>query len=177
MPPFNYIRGEDMKSGNKCAVCIHQDRDLIDQRLVSGLSVRAVADEFGIGRMSVQRHRANHLPAEMVKAKQLTEVDQADKLLERVEGLYDKALRIQEQAESEQKYQAAVGAIKEARSSLELIAKLVGELKSGTHINLTYSPQWVSLRQILVQTLEPYPEIRGQVVEALEEAEKVEVLD
>jgi len=164
-----------MKPGAKCAVCVHPDKDLINQRIIAGLSVRAIGEEFDLGRMAIQRHRAGHLPREMLKAKQLTEIDQADKLLDRVEGLYDKAVIIMEKAESEGKYGNAVQAIKEARSNLELVARLIGELKSGVHVNLTYSPQWVTLRQVLVNTLEPYPEIQGKVVEALEEAEYVEI--
>jgi len=68
-------------------------------------------------------------------------------------------------------------AIKEARSSLELLAKISGDLKSGTQVNLTYSPQWTELRAVLVDTLEPYPEVATKVVNALEEAEKHEVID
>lgn len=166
-----------MKTGPKCTVCTHADKNLINERIVSGFSVRKIAEEFNLDRMAVQRHRENHLPRELLKSKQLQEMEQADLLLSRVEGLYDKAMNIMEKAEQNGKYQPAVSAIKEARSNLELIARLIGELKTGTHINLTYSPQWVSLRQVLIQTLEPYPEIKGQVVEALEEAEKVEVID
>lgn len=150
---------------------------MINERILTGFSVRKIAEEFDVDRMAVQRHREGHLPRDMVKSKQLQEMEQADKLLERVEGLYDKALDLMAKAEADGKFQPAVSAIKEARSNLELIARLVGELKTGTHINLTYSPQYVELRQILVNTLEPFPEVRDKVVKALDCAEQTEVID
>ncbi len=163
--------------GRDCKVCSHEDRNVIDQRLISGTPTRQIADEFGIGRESVNRHKNNHLPAELLKSKKLAEITAADSLIVRVEGLYDKALTLLNKAEIDGKWTAATGAIKEARSSLELIAKISGELKTGTTINLTYSPQWTELRQVLITTLEPYPEIRDRVVLALEEAEHTEIID
>jgi hypothetical protein len=166
-----------MKTGNKCEVCTHPDKTTIEERMLSGVSVRKLADEFNIGRMSVQRHRQNHLPHELIKSKKLQEMKTADDLVSRIEGLYEKAIHLITIAEQDKKYQPAVSAIKEARSSLELLAKISGELKTGTTINLTYSPQWVNLRAVLVDTLQEYPEVCGKVVHALEEAEKVEVID
>ncbi len=166
-----------MKTGPKCAVCTHEDKDLINQRMLSGLSVRAIAEEFDIGRMAVQRHRQNHLPHELVKSKKLKEMEEADELINRIQGLYKKAIELINVAEKDKKYAPAVSAIKEARASLELMAKITGDLKVGNTYNITYSPQWTNLRQVLVNVLEPYPDIAGKVVSALEEAEKVEIID
>ncbi len=163
--------------GRDCNVCSHEDRNIIDQRLITGTPTRQIAAEFGLGRESVNRHKKNHLPAELLKSKKLAEITAADSLICRVEGLYDKALTLLNKAEVDGKWTAATGAIKEARSSLELIAKISGELKTGTTINLTYSPQWTELRQVLITTLEPYPEIRDRVVLALEEAEHTEIIE
>ncbi len=163
--------------GRDCKVCAHEDKNIIDQRLISGTPTRTIADEFGIGRESVNRHKKNHLPVELLKSKKLAEISAADELIERVEGLFNKALLLLDKAEADGKYSAAASAIKEARSSLELIGKISGELKSGTVVNLTYSPQWTELRNVLITTLEPHPEIKAQVVQALEEAEHHEIID
>jgi len=160
-----------------CTICNHPDRQVIEQRIITGTPIRKIADEFEVGRESVSRHKHNHLPAEMVKSKRFAEVAAADELLERVEGLFDEASELLRMAKADGKYSAATSAIKEARSSLELIARITGDLKTGTVINLTYSPQWVQLRQILVDTLEPHPEIKADVIQALEEAERHEILD
>ena len=166
-----------MKTGPKCEICTHPDKETINQRLLQGCSVRKVAEEFDVGRMSVQRHRHNHLPHELVKSKKLQEMQEADELVNRIDDLYQQGYEILKEARTQQKFSQAVMAIKEARSSLELLAKISGDLKSGTQVNLTYSPQWTELRAVLVDTLEPYPEVATKVVNALEEAEKHEVID
>jgi hypothetical protein len=166
-----------MKKGQKCTVCTHEDVNLINERMVSGLSVRKIAEEFDLDRMAVQRHRTNHLPHSLVKSKKLDEMEAADSLIERIESLYSKAIELITIAEQDKKYAPAVAAIKEARSSLELLARISGELRTGTTVNITYSNQWVDLRRVLIDTLEPYPEICGKVVQALEEVERVEVID
>ena len=166
-----------VSAGKKCTVCEHADVQLINERMLSGVSIRKIADEFSLGRQSVQRHRHNHLPHELVKSKRLAEIEAADSLIDRIEDLYSKALEIMHLAEKDGKYQPAVSAIQQARASLELLAKISGELRTGTTINLTYSPQWVQLRAVLVDTLQEYPEVCTRVVKALEEAETVEVIN
>ena len=166
-----------INAGKKCTICDHPDVQLINDRMLSGSSIRKIADEFSLGRQSVQRHRHNHLPHELVKSKRLAEIEAADSLIDRIESLYDKAIHIMNLAEKDGKYQPAVSAIQQARASLELLAKISGELKTGTTINLTYSPQWVQLRAVLVNTLQEYPEACTKVVHALEEAETVEVIN
>jgi len=159
----------------KCSVCLHDEKNAIDEQLITGVAVRTLAKKYDLGRMALQRHRANHLPKTLVKARALQEMDHADRLLERVEGLYDKALQIMNKAESDGKYQPAVSAIKEARSSLELIAKMIGELKTGTTINLTYNQEFIEARLLIVKALEPYPEAQEAVVKALGDGEVIEV--
>ena len=160
-----------MKTGKKCLVCTGHDKDAINAKLIAGLSVRAVGEEYGISKSAISHHRTTHLPRDLVKSKQLAEVDAANKLVERIEGLYARAISLIDVAESDKKYAASVSAIREARASLELLAKISGELKTGTHLTLVYSPQWVELRQVLVQALEPFPDARAVVVDALEVTE------
>jgi hypothetical protein len=50
---------------------------------------------------------------------------------------------------------------------LELVAKLIGELDERPQLNVTISPQWVEIRTVLIQALEPYPEARQHVARAL----------
>ena len=160
-----------------CTVCGHQEIDAINEKLVTGRPINRVAEEYDLGVMSVQRHRKKHLPAELLKARALKEADSADQLLERVEELYKTALRIMEKAESDKKYAPAVAAVKEARGSLELFGKLIGQLKTGTTVNLMYSPQFIQVRQEISEALIPYPEAREAVLLALEKGDATEDVD
>jgi hypothetical protein len=160
-----------MKTGKKCLVCTSEDCDAINEKLIAGLSVRKVAEEYGMSKSAVQSHRANHLPRLLVKAKQAAEIDAADKLVERIENLYTRAYELIDKAEKNKSFTGAVAAIREARGSLELLARISGDLKNGSHLTLVYSPQWIELRQVLVRALEPFPEAKAIVVDALEVSE------
>jgi hypothetical protein len=65
----------------RCTVCDHPKRHGIDEALVSGAPYRGVAKRFGLSESSVYRHKTEHLPAHLLKAKEVEEVAQADDLL------------------------------------------------------------------------------------------------
>jgi hypothetical protein len=59
--------------------------------------------------------------------------------------------------------------------NLELVAKLLGQLVNRhetTHTSILLSPDYIRLRQILVETLRPYPEIAAKVAAALHATEQ-----
>lgn len=166
-----------MKTGKKCLVCTSPDKDEINNKLVSGLSVRKVGEMYGISHGAIQQHRANHLPGELVKSKQLQDVNAATDLVEKIEDLYQKAYGLIDKAEKNKSFTGVAALIREARNSLELLARVTGDLKSGTHLTLIYSPQWIQLRQTLVKTLDKYPDAKAEVIEALEVHELHETID
>jgi hypothetical protein len=116
------------------------------------------------------RHKANHLPAKLVMAEKAKEVAQADSLLEQVRDLQGRALAILDQAEMSGDLRTALGAIREARGNLELLAKLLGELDDRPQVNVLISPEWLELRAVIVGALEPYTDARGAVLRAIEGA-------
>ena len=48
------------------------------------------------------------------------------------------------------------------------MAKVEGQIRDGTTINLTVSPEWARTRAIILQALEPFPEARVAVATALQ---------
>jgi hypothetical protein len=50
---------------------------------------------------------------------------------------------------------------------LELLGKLAGELQSAPQVNILISPEWVRLRTLILEALEPYPDARLAVAGAL----------
>jgi len=85
--------------------------------------------------------------------------------------LRDRALSILTKAEQAGDLKTALQGIREARGCLELLARLQGELQEGTTINILVNPQWIELRTLILKTLEPYPEARLRLAQALKEAE------
>src|SRR3712207_9134864 len=64
----------------RCTVCDHPERHGIDEALVTGAPYRSIAKRFGLSESAVYRHKTEHLPAHLLKAKEVEEVAQADEI-------------------------------------------------------------------------------------------------
>jgi hypothetical protein len=152
----------------RCTVCDHPESHSIDETLVTGAPYRSVAKRFDLSESAVYRHKTEHLPAHMLKAREVEETARADDLLEQVRNLQTHALDILERAEKAGDLRTALAAISQARGNLELLGKLAGELDERPVVNLNISPEWLELRAVIVGALEPHPAAHRAVVRALE---------
>jgi hypothetical protein len=152
----------------RCTVCDHPERHSINEALVSGAPYRSVAKRSGLSESAVYRHKTEHLPANLLKAKEVEEVAQADDLLEQVRHLQAHALDILEHAEKAGDLRAALAAISQARGNLELLGMLAGALDERPVVNFNLSPEWLELRAVIVGALEPHPAAHTSVLRAME---------
>jgi hypothetical protein len=153
----------------RCTVCAHPELEIINRALVGREPYRSVANRYeSLSQAAVQRHQENHLPATLAKAREAEEVAHADDLLDQVRGLQARTLAILEAAEETSQHRTALSAIREARSNLELLVKLLGELDDRPQVNILVSPEWLELRAVIVGALEPHPQARGAILRALE---------
>jgi transposase-like protein len=152
----------------RCTVCDDPERHAIDEVLVTGAPYRSVAKRFGLSESAVYRHKTEHLPAHLLKAREVEEVAQADDLLEQVRCLQGHALDVLERAEKSGDLRTALAAISQARGNLELLGKLAGELDERPVVNVLISPEWLELRAVIVGALEPHPVAHRAVLRALE---------
>jgi len=154
--------------GRACTVCEHPDRRAIDEALVRGESMRALAARYGtVGRMSLVRHRKEHLPELLAKAYEAERVAEADKLLMDIRRIQTRTLLMLQEAESSGDLRTALAAVREARNNIALLAELRGQLDRRPVVNLVLSPEWLELRALIVGALEPHPEARDAVVRAI----------
>ncbi|HCG56410.1 MULTISPECIES: hypothetical protein [Brevibacterium] len=163
-----------MKIENKCSVCRHPDRETVDRELVAGLTLREAADKYGLGKDAVGRHKRNHLSKTLKAVQERRETAGAQKAVDRAEELYVKASTILERSEEEGNGQLGLAAIKELRSTVELLAKLTGELDERPQVNVlnvSSSPEWLAIQQAMLEALSPFPEARIAVAGTLEELE------
>jgi hypothetical protein len=154
-----------------CTVCSSPDRDAIDAAIVSGAPSRRIAVRYGVGATSIRRHARAHLSPAIVAAQDAVEEERGQTLAERLEGLYVRAHRILEAAESGHSGTLGLAAIRELRGIAELLGRLSGELRPDSPtvqvLNLQAAPEWVAARTALLDALAPYPDARLAVVEAL----------
>ncbi len=155
-----------------CTVCIHPERAAINKALIANEPFRHIAERFGTSATALTRHKAEHLPAIMVKSQAAKETALAGDLLSQVQQLRDKALGILQSAEEAGDLRTALLGIREARACVELLAEMEGELNRNPTINILLAPQWIELRAVLLQALGPFPEARASVAQALLEADR-----
>ena len=114
-----------------CTVCAHERRQEIERALLGSEPLRSIAGRFRVTRQSLARHRDNHMPAALVKAREAEEIADADNLLAQVQRLHERTLAILHTAEQRGEKRVALAAIREARANLELVAKLYTLLVSA----------------------------------------------
>ena len=154
----------------RCTICDHPERVEIDAAVVAEEGYRDIARQWRVSKDAVARHKADHLPAHLSKAKHATETTQADSLLGQLLSLNRHTLAILKEARDgeEKDSELALKAIARAEKQIELQAKLLGELQEGTTVNVFLLPEWQQLRARIISVLAPYPQARLAVAHALE---------
>ena len=137
--------------------------------MVNGDPFRRIATQFSLSEASVRRHKADHVSLFLAKAKAAQEISQADDLLAKVAGIEAEARRIAKKAEKAGNLSVAMSGVRELARLVELLAKLRGELQQTTTVNLLMNPQWLSLRNVIIAALAPFPEAQTAVLAALQQ--------
>jgi hypothetical protein len=109
----------------KCSICNHSKRDEIDKALlISKKSLRDIADQFHVSKSALLRHKTDHIPKDLVKAKESDEICRAEGLLTKLVSLKNDAQRITEKAETNDDLKTALSGINTQAKILELLAKM-----------------------------------------------------
>ena len=154
----------------QCSICTHAESEAINQALVAGESAPKIAAKYRVSDDAITRHRA-HLPATLAQAQEAKETALADDLLAQVKALRNKSISILQKAEEAGDLRTALLGIREARSCIELLAEMEGEINRNPTINIHVSAEWIEVRTMLLKALQPYPEARTAVAAALTQVE------
>jgi hypothetical protein len=147
----------------------------IDAALVApNTSFRRLEKRYGISRTSLMRHKEHHLSpalvavhkARVVEGSARAILDELREVAERQEEIYLAAHRVRNA-------QQALDALKAKRQTLELVARITGELdeRPQVTVNLQQTTQWIDVRTIVFEELRSHPEVARRI------ATKLRVLD
>ena len=156
----------------RCTVCAHPDRPAIDQALVNRRPFRTLSQQMGVSAWALLRHHDDHLPAELAKARAAAEVARADDLLEQVRALRTKSLTILLAAEKAGDLKTALNGVRTALACLELLGELSQQIDRRPVVTLVTSPEWLSVRAIVLDVLRDDPSRRLALVARLEALER-----
>ena len=119
-----------------CTVCGHPKRNEIDEALLRSDSLRNIAERFGTSATALHRHKAEHLPVHLVKAKKAAEVLDADSLIEHLQVLRVETLDVLAAAKEAKDNKTLLAAVARAEAQLRLASEMLGALQNKLHVQV-----------------------------------------
>lgn len=98
-----------------CTVCVHPEREQVDELLVAGFSNRRIAAQFQLTEQALRRHKGTHLPKLLAE---LRGTISAASLMSRLEFVTGEIHRLRIKAESK-------GDLRTALAGLRDLARIV----------------------------------------------------
>ncbi|MFA5408540.1 MAG: hypothetical protein WC343_07185 [Bacilli bacterium] len=157
--------------GRKSKIESHPKRNIIVKRLASGEEYPVIVRDFpDLTWDDLDYYKKKKLPEILSKSNDLkAEVESihgTDTLAE-IRELKTKALNILEEAQSAGDLKTALLGIREARGCLETCLRAEGQIKDGPQITIINNPEWIELRTLIIASLDPYPEAKAAMVNAI----------
>jgi hypothetical protein len=170
--------------GRHCTICTSPRRSAVDAQLAGGESLAAVAKRYKLSPDALRRHREGHLsPALAAVAVERYGAESAaaafDQTTARIESLIARLEGLLEVAEERKSLLGGANIAREIRQSLELIARLRGELDERpvtTVVNVLASPEFTAAVTAMLTATERYPEARVAIADALERLDAMPAL-
>ncbi|SCL75743.1 hypothetical protein L21_1655 [Methanoculleus chikugoensis] len=155
----------------QCTICTHPQRAEIDQAIVSGEKYRSISQRFDVSEAAIGRHK-KHISAAVVDAERQKAVSGTAKMLKELSRGFDSLARAANRAEEEGDDKKMAYLWKTAGDLAKPLLQIAGDLPGdGTTINIYQSPQWLKIQAVIFRELQPYPDIRVRLAEALKEVE------
>jgi hypothetical protein len=153
----------------RCTVCAHERRYDIDTILVDRAKpYRDIARQYDVSKDAISRHvSGGHISELLALAADAERAARADSLLDRIEALQSRIEAFLSRVEDTDNYSAIIGGFREMRANLELIGEVTKQLDRTPTLNLHLNPEWIRLRTVIVQALEPHPEARESFLRAI----------
>lgn len=171
MPPRR--KSKALKVVPQCPVCAHAEVEQIDVALVSGrLTLRAVTAVYApLTAEQLRAHRDQHLVPDL---REVAESHESDAHLATAESVYVTLLQLGETMrkialDESESGRVRVSASAEARQVAQVIAAAGGMVLDRVEhvISLNDSPEWPVVSSAILRALDPYPDAREAVLEAL----------
>ena len=165
--------------GRKSKIEAHPQSDEIIRRLASGEKNPEIVRDFPeIKDDDLDYYRENKLPVKLSKSKDLkaladeiesADVHKGDTYLQLVIGLQKKALDALEQQNAKEDPKSWAMVSREARGYVELMGKALDRIRDAppAQITIVNNPEWISLRTVIIQALDDFPDAKGAVINAI----------
>jgi hypothetical protein len=167
------------RHGRKCSACHHPKLADLNREVVRGTPLNAVARQFGLSQSAVHRHARSHvseklrreIAVELTKGTAQAVADDLNGEAVEIKGGLARIVReleaILNRAKGRGDDPLALVSLKELRATLLDLAQVYGSLKSEltVNVNLNDSPQWLQLRDVLLDVFERHPQAKQDFIE------------
>ncbi|MGP8010998.1 MAG: hypothetical protein ACLPI9_00745 [Halobacteriota archaeon] len=160
----------------QCKFCQHRDKLVLERKVIAGvITGREAAKRIGCSPSSITRHVRNHI-AQVVRQDVNGDLDTrlALNVTAQLAANHKDVRTIIAQALKDGNNKLALKALETELKTLELSAKLQGQLDQRPTLNLLLDARYATLRETIIEKLMPYPEARLAVAEALEKIREAE---
>jgi len=153
----------------RCGVCRHPDHQEYERQILTcEITQKQAAERMGVHRSSLSRHMRICVAkrfTQLVKPEP-TQVDDLN-VINALTSSHQTTLAILHDSLNEGDRKTALMALQTEIKQLDLIAKVTGQLDETPSVNILLSPEYLTLKQVVVTALLDYPEARLEVSEAL----------
>jgi hypothetical protein len=88
-----------------CTICTHENRAALERALIEGETLRTIADRFSVSKTALVRHKDNHLPAHLMKAKEAARADDLPDQVGHLQGYAGATARFRKRAQHKNRRQ------------------------------------------------------------------------
>lgn len=156
-----------------CTVCKHSKQAEINKLLVSSnTSLRDIAQQYSVSHSALHRHKQEHIPDSLLRAVEREDVRQALDVIQQLKAINNASLRVLQEARTLGAHELQLKAIDRLYRQIELQAKLIGQLDERPVFNVLISPQWITVRAVIMDALQEFPAARTAVACKLLELEE-----
>jgi hypothetical protein len=117
------------KSGPKCSVCVHPEREAIDLAIVGQQKLSALENRYSLNRYALGRHRS-HIIELVARSPEGEKLARADTIVAEIAQLEDLAVEVLDRARLAKDGRLTLAAISTMKALLEFRARVTGALKS-----------------------------------------------
>lgn len=153
----------------KCKACHYEHRVELEAELAARkITLEDASRLVGCSIKAVQRHLKNCVPSKIAAASNALAITEGSVIIDTLTKEHDVTRQIIDRNFEAGEDKTALQALLVSTRQLEMAAKLSGQF--ATAVSITGSPEFMLLKQVLYQVLEPHPELKLEVSEALDKA-------
>ena len=125
-----------------CTICRHGNRLDINLALVNGAdTLRGLASRYSVSASALRRHRDDHVPDTLKRARHLDGLAETASLAEHIQTLRQRTIDVLARAESDHDIRGELAAVRELRALAELEVR--GSERRGAAIHVSVVQQYV----------------------------------